>query len=112
MTGCVDGVGWVPCATAAGPSVGDRRINKYLICCHEGAGVCPLWYSAGVCAIDVAQILAPTVLQIYDAHSARECNETRCSTIGFEANGAKGTGQKQENGRTSPSPGPRMRLYE
>jgi hypothetical protein len=73
----------------------DRRINKCLICCDEGAGVCPLWYSAGVSTIDVAQILALMMLQIYDANSARECNETRCSTIGFAANGAKGTARRR-----------------
>jgi hypothetical protein len=57
-------------------------------------GVCPLWYSAGVFGIDVTQILEPTLLQIYDANSARECNETRCGAISVEANGAKRSEQE------------------
>jgi hypothetical protein len=66
----------------------DRRINECLISCQEGVGVCPLWYSAGVCAIDVTQILAPMLLQIYDANSARERNDMKCRTVRVEANGA------------------------
>jgi hypothetical protein len=61
----------------------------------------PLPYSAGVCTIDVTQILAPMLLQIYDTNCARECNEARCSTIGFEANGANRT---EKNNRMAKSP--------
>jgi hypothetical protein len=74
----------------------DRRINECLICCREGLSVCPLWYSAGVCAIDVTQILAPMLLQIYDANSARERNDMKWCTVRVEANGAQRTAQKVE----------------
>lgn len=73
---CFDLVCWVPYATAAG------------VLTNASSDACPLLYAAGVCTIDVTQILAPMLLQIYDTSCARECNETRCSTFGFEANGA------------------------
>jgi hypothetical protein len=54
-----------------------------------------------VCTIDVTQILAPMLLQIYDTDCARECNEARCRTVGFEANGVDGT---EKNNRMARSP--------
>jgi hypothetical protein len=75
-----------------------RRINKCLIWCLPAR---PLLYSAGVRTIHVTQILAPMMLQIYDTNCARECNEARCSTIGFEANGANRT---EKSNRMASSP--------
>lgn len=80
---------WVPCATAAGPSVPAGVLT------NASSDVCPPARSCiqQVCARSMSHksLRRPMLLQIYDTNCARECNEARCSTVGFEANGANGT---------------------